>query len=190
MDHLPTRRRRAVLAHLIDKLSTKGSWNGETHIQKSVYFLMKATEVPVGFEFILYKHGPYSFDLHTELIWMKATDLIKAEPKGHYGPSFRLGRLGRAMLKRFPKTIKEFSDRIDFIADELGDKRVVELERLATALLISRDFGTNTEDPARSVNKLKPHITVEEAREAIQQVNGIITRARKLGFTQAGNATT
>ena len=62
---------KALLAELIEKLQENGSWCGETHVQKCAYFLEDLLGVPVGCEFVLYKHGPYSFDLHDALIEMK-----------------------------------------------------------------------------------------------------------------------
>ena len=35
--------------------------------QKAVYFLQEIFDVPTGIEYILYKHGPYSFDLTADL---------------------------------------------------------------------------------------------------------------------------
>jgi uncharacterized protein YwgA len=54
---------RAILVTLIKSLRSKGSWCGETHIQKAAFFLQQLTGVPIDFDFILYKHGPFSFDL-------------------------------------------------------------------------------------------------------------------------------
>ena len=55
--------RDAVLLSLVGEMINKGSWCGETHIQKAAYFLQVLLEVPLEFDFILYKHGPFSFDL-------------------------------------------------------------------------------------------------------------------------------
>lgn len=171
-------KRIAVLAQLIGKLAEAGSWNGETHIQKTVYFLTTATGVPTGFDFTMYKHGPYSFDLHDELVWMKTNGFVRAEPHAPYGPSFRLGELGEALLGRFPKTVRRFTDEIEFVARELGGRQVVELERLATAWYVTVDSSeAGAEDRARSVNALKPHIAIEDARSAVQKVDDILTRA-------------
>ena len=58
---------RTVMLSLIRSLRENGSWCGETHIQKAAYFLKTVTAVPLKFEFILYKHGPFSFDLRDHL---------------------------------------------------------------------------------------------------------------------------
>ena len=60
MDRL---RRAALLTRLIQRLRDRGSWCGETHLQKASLLLQDLTGVPLGFDYILYKHGPFSFDL-------------------------------------------------------------------------------------------------------------------------------
>jgi uncharacterized protein YwgA len=60
MDRL---RRAAILTRLIEQLRNGGSWCGETHVQKATFFLQELLNVPLSLDFILYKHGPFSFDL-------------------------------------------------------------------------------------------------------------------------------
>ena len=57
----------AVLTKLTEKLHESGSWCGETHLQKAAYFLQELFNVLLVYEFILYKHGPFSFALRDEL---------------------------------------------------------------------------------------------------------------------------
>src|SRR6516225_10114425 len=83
MDRL---RMAAVLTRLIEQLRARGSWCGETHVQKATLFLQDLMCVPLGFDFILYKHGPFSFDLRDELTSLRADGLIKLEPQWGYGP--------------------------------------------------------------------------------------------------------
>ena len=59
MDRL---RRAAILTQLVGNLRREGSWCGETHVQKATFFLQELMEVPLGFNFVLNKHGPFSFD--------------------------------------------------------------------------------------------------------------------------------
>ena len=57
--------------------------------------------------------------------------------------------------------------KLEFVARELGGRQVVELERLATAWYVTVDSSeAGAEDRARSVNALKPHIAIEDARSA------------------------
>ena len=77
----------AILTELADQLRREGSWCGHTHMQKATYFLQDLLEVPTGYEFILYKHGPYSFDLSEEMTTLRADYLIEFDHKSPgYGP--------------------------------------------------------------------------------------------------------
>ncbi len=72
--------RAAVLLTLLDALKQRGSWCGETHLQKSVYILQELFGVQLGFTFVLYRHGPYSFDLS------QAVDRSRSPDRPHLGP--------------------------------------------------------------------------------------------------------
>lgn len=72
-------KRSALLTKLVQRLRDEGSWGGETHVQKVTYFLQELMEVPLDFDFILYKHGPYSFDLHDEIAALRGDGLLTFE---------------------------------------------------------------------------------------------------------------
>ena len=62
----------AIVVETIARLRSHGSWAGETHVQKSLFFLKNLLRVPLNYNFVLYKHGPYSFDLHHDVGKMRA----------------------------------------------------------------------------------------------------------------------
>jgi uncharacterized protein YwgA len=169
--------RDAVIVSLIENLKAKGSWCGETHIQKAMYFTQELLKVPLEFEFVLYKHGPYSFDLSDELTAMRADAILKLEPQpAPYGPSF-INSIGSQLIKKlYPKTLKKYDPMVKFVADKLGGKKVAELERLATALYVTREINTDNsiESWAQCIHKLKPHVSLDEAREAVSIVDTFI----------------
>jgi hypothetical protein len=65
---------------LTRRLDEQGSWSGETHIQKAAYLLRELMDIPFGFDFILYKHGPFSFELRDELSSMRSDRLLERQP--------------------------------------------------------------------------------------------------------------
>ena len=69
----------AILVSLIEALEKKDSWCGETNVQKATYFLQELFGVPLGFKFILYKYGPYSFDLSEKLTYLCADSILDLE---------------------------------------------------------------------------------------------------------------
>lgn len=171
---------RAVVAKLVEKMQDRDGWCGETHIQKTAYFLQALVCVPLDYEFIIYKHGPYSFDLHDDLMAMKANRFLKTEARRPYGPSFRIGDLSEVITERYPKTLEQYDKHIEFVADALGSKGVKELERLGTALFVSnempdlRDVG----ERARLVNKRKPHVSLDQAQKAVTMVDELRRQAK------------
>jgi uncharacterized protein YwgA len=166
----------AILLKLIQSLKEKGSWCGETHIQKATYFLQKLTKVPLDYEFILYKFGPFSFNLRDELNLMCVDEVLNVKTNvPPYGPSFFVQLNDKDIEEIAPKTIDKFKDNIIFIADTLKDKGATELECLATALysiLEKKSYGSE-EEKAEYIHHIKPHIPVQEALEAIKTVNSL-----------------
>jgi len=165
-----------ILLSLIEKLHDKGSWCGETHIQKATYFLQELMEVPLGFEFILYKHGPFSFDLSDEIVAMRADSILTVQPRPYpYGPTVLPGEGSASVKHLFPVTLRAYADQVEFVARQLGNMSVADLERLATALYVTLEgqAGKDVESRARRVNDLKPHISIEEARKAVEMVDKI-----------------
>ncbi|MBU4221100.1 MAG: hypothetical protein KKD46_02605 [Euryarchaeota archaeon] len=166
--------RDALILSLIENLKAKGSWCGETHIQKATHFLQELLCVPLEFDFVLYKHGPYSFDLSDELTAMRADYLLKLQPQTYpYGPSFIHGKGSKLIKKLYRKTLKKYDPMVKFVANKLGGKNVAELERLATALYVTREISTDNsiESRAQCIHKLKPHVSLDEARDAVRVVD-------------------
>lgn len=177
-------KRSAIVLSLIEALYEKNSWCGETHIQKTTYFLEELLKVPLGFDFILYKHGPFSFDLSDELMAMRADMIVKLESRPPYGPGILLGRRSKLLKKLFPKTLKKYERKVKFIANELASYGVADLERIATALYVTleaqRSGNDNVEYKTSRIHTLKPHILLEKARRALENESQIAKKARKL----------
>jgi uncharacterized protein YwgA len=174
--------RAAVILSLIEKLRSEDSWCGETNIQKATYFLTDMMDVPLDFDFILYKHGPYSFDLKEELTALRADSVLELKsPDPRYGPSFFPGKMRDYVMERFPKTIDRYRHKIDFVASRLGEKGVPDLERVATALYVQRERPTlNPEQRASRIVFHKPHIDMEDSRAAGEEVESMILEANNI----------
>ena len=174
--------RAAIVTRLARKMREKGSWCGETHLQKAFYLAQELLKVPTGFDFILYKHGPFSFDLRDELTALRADRLLTIEPQPRpFGPRFATTKRSEEIESLFPKTIGGLDAKLDFIADKLQGKGVADLERLATALYVINhyDFCTALDDRAAKLNELKPHVSLTDAKSALEQVAEFATQAQK-----------
>ena len=180
MARLEPEGRRAVVAKLVASMEERGQWAGETHIQKALYFLQSMLKVPSLYDFVLYKHGPYSFDLHDDLSKMRAHLIIDMEPRRPYGPSFRLGQLGAGTLERAEKDTNKYSQRIDFVVEHLGSMGVRTLERYATALYVKAEKkDSDAESLWKAIVDRKPHISEEDARAAVQWVKNLEEEAKR-----------
>jgi hypothetical protein len=136
--------------------------------------------VPLGYEFILYKHGPFSFDLGNEIASMLGDNLVELKIRpAPYGPTILPGEGGERVRKRYPKTVSKYSQQIEVVSSKLGDKGVAQLERLATALYVTKEDQTDrdAESRAQRINKLKPHVPLPQARDAVGEVDELISVA-------------
>ncbi len=174
--------RAAVVVSLVKELKAKDSWCGETNVQKACFFLQELTDVPLGLEFVLYKYGPYSFELTDELTAMRADSFLALRTRDpRYGPCYVPGDLAESLLHNYPKTVDRSSNEVEFVAQHLGSKGVADLERVATALYVRKELGIDDiNDRADKITELKPHISLQDARAAIKEVDKMMGDAKQL----------
>ena len=146
---------------------------GETHIQKATYFLQQLLDVPLEFSFILYKHGPFSFDFREFLTYMEAEEFISWQAQPPYGPSLRKGDMGEALIEQFGNSTSIFDAKVNFVADWLGMKNVAELERIATALYVTQEGVVASPLRVSRLMELKPHIDVAQSQAAISELDAM-----------------
>jgi uncharacterized protein YwgA len=182
MDRL---QRAVILTELMDRLRANESWCGETHVQKAVYFLQEVLGVQIGFEYILYKHGPYSFDLTADLTALRADFLMEFNHRSPgYGPGLVPTPTSQSLRAGYPKTLAAISGQIEFIAKTFGTKGVADLERLATALYVTKKDGApvSVEGRARRLVELKPHVPFQQALDAVREFDRIAREAADLAI--------
>ncbi len=174
--------RDAVLISLIDGLRAKGSWCGETHVQKAVYVLKELAGLDLEFDFILYKHGPYSFELTEQLTSLRADGLLKQIPQCPYGPMLVTTEDGQRCKERHSRTLAEHAKAVKFVVSLVGPKGVTDLECLATALYVTReqDEHSTVEARANRITELKPHVCADSAVQAVSTIDEWRTRASDL----------
>jgi len=173
----------SIIISLIRRLESQGSWCGETHIQKAIFFLQEISGFQVKFNYLLYYYGPFSFELREKLNEMRAEESLQLIPNPPpYGPSYVIGPLGKRFENIFRELSKPYEKIIDFIAKEVIDqKNVHELESLSTALyFINKYTDLTIEEIAEKIHKLKPHISQNEAIESIKKVKEIKTKAKSI----------
>ncbi len=172
--------RAAVILALVEELRARESWCAETNVQKACYFLQEMTGVPLGLEFVLYKYGPYSFELTDELTAMRADSLLSLRVRDpRYGPCYVPGELADSLLKRYPKTVGKYANEVEFVAQRLGSKVVADLERVATALYVRKEMGSAAAKVrATKITELKPHVSLADAQAAVKEVDQMFAEAK------------
>jgi uncharacterized protein YwgA len=172
MERISYSLRCASVVNLLIKLQERGSWCGETHVQKAMYISQDLSKANLGYKFIMYKHGPFSFELKDELAAMRATGIIEyAFPQRDYGPSIKVTSFGMRIFDVHRDNIVIQDRTNEFVAKWLATSDVRNLEKLATAYYVTQK---NPRDPiivrAKKINSLKPHVDVVAAEEAIKIV--------------------
>jgi uncharacterized protein YwgA len=164
-------KRTALILALVDMLRKHDSWCGETHLQKAMFFLKDQRGGPADFEFVLYKHGPYSFDFHDTVSSLFAHCLLENESHPPYGPRIRLSESGNAFLVHHREELGDTQDKIGAIAEWFGSKGVMELEKFATAFWVRNESPDSPlETLAQEIHGIKPHIPENVALEALESI--------------------
>lgn len=165
----------AVLVGLSRRMSEKGSWTGETHLQKAAYLLSELRDVDFDFDFILYKHGPFSFELRDELAEMRSEGLIRSFVQNPtYGPRLLPTKGGKSLEETLASSTERYEGSLEWIAETLGGRDVMELERLATAMWMTRKQGGSVRERAEAVVEVKPHISIEAATLSVEEIDRLI----------------
>lgn len=169
--------RAALLCHLTDALREAGSWCGETHLQKAVFLLDEGRQVPLAYRFVLYKYGPFSFDLREDVGELRAEGFLGLEPPpAGYGPRLEVGRRGRQVMQRFSPTIEQYADAVAEVVEFVGTRGVSGLERLATGVyLVLREGGDADEALAQKLCGIKPHVSETGALDAVSRGRAFLT---------------
>jgi hypothetical protein len=160
----------ALDLNLIQRLKDSGSWCGETHIQKSMYILSTFSNSNLGYPFIIYKHGPFCFDLRDDLVALQSFGALKlVSTKPEYGPSLELESVANKLIERNAKFLARYEKAIDYVCKNFGNKPVKYLEKISTAIFLTRSMAeSTTEIRAKKMNELKPHISYVECEAAMR----------------------
>ena len=173
----------SVITYLADRLIKHGSWSGETHLQKGMYFLQEVFRVDTDFGFVLYKHGPFSFDLRDEISELNADGLLALGRQPYpYGPSLVPTDRSRALWAESRVTIGRNQEAINAVAELLDRKGVADLERLATALFVINENPKASHDAvAARIVELKPHVSMSDALQAVSSLYKFLKRSSPQG---------
>ena len=166
----------ALISEMLDKMIHKGSWAGETHLQKCLFFLQEMRGVSTGYIFQIHHYGPFSFDLSDEIVQLKGDRLIVPFYRPYpYGPSLASSEASLHLRTYFTKTLGKYTNDIDFVVKHFGNLNANELGELSTAYyFILQDKTSSDEEIAKKVNKAKPYISIPDSIDATKKVRKIL----------------
>jgi hypothetical protein len=163
------------------------SWCGRTHIHKTLYGFQKLfrPDANLQMEYILYKHGPYSFALDEALEEMEFYGGLEREESAPYGPRYAVTSDAEALRERFGSSVEKWLPQVRFVAREIGTKNVRELEALSTVMYVASDDSealrnASADQQMVRVRELKPHLTEAEVRQAYQEFVRLTDEANRL----------
>lgn len=145
----------AIVLRAVHGLNAARSWTGKTHVIKTLY--IASTKAALPFEFVLFKHGPYSFDANDAIEFMSAVGLLNMTATPPYGVQLKPGRLEGAVESEVDPDVLLIVDRA---IQSVGSSDVKELEALATSIWVAEKENQIDEVGwLRAVKELKPHLS-------------------------------
>ena len=126
-------------------------------------------------DFILYKHGPYSFGLRDSITEMLAYEMLDLRPNPMpYSSSLYLTSAGNRVISQEATNLAGDKPKVEYVGKRLGGKGIVQLEKLGTALFVTlEDEGLSPERRAAIIHDLKPHISLRDAQDALREVDAM-----------------
>jgi hypothetical protein len=100
-------------------------------------------------------------------------DTVVTDPR--YGARIVVTERGQELEQRFERTMQRYGEALDSIADTLGVRGVIDLERLATALWMTTRHGDSTvRARADALVSVKPHISLDAATDAVEEIDRLL----------------
>jgi hypothetical protein len=164
--------RLAVIAKLAERAPSGRL--GKTALMKCAYFLQAIKNVPLGYSFSLYSYGPFDSTVLEDLQFAEAFGLVSIE-KVQYAHCIRFeikaGDKGKLKNEAGQLFAEQYSDQIAWVLKEFGNWTAANLELASTIVYANRENESQTvEQLAKRVNEVKPHFTVDQIKEQIQNL--------------------
>ena len=158
----------AIIRYLADKLEDVG----KTKIQKIIFFLQEAFDIPLDYVYTMYYFGPYSEELDNDLLDMKLQDYLNIEPDPagygyHVCP-------GNEVIASIGDTIKPYVGQLDECVDKFGVFPALYLELLGTLYFVKHSEDELTKEGIiKQVKILKPKFDIPEIEKFYEKLEGL-----------------
>ena len=167
-----------LITELLDRMRANGSWATAIHLQKGLYFLQEMRRVPLGYDFVVYRYGPFSFELKDELEQLRGEGILE---RFFHSPQYLSGLASTGFSKELrnelPKFLARHDDPLTFVAENIGPMKSRQLEQVSTAFYFLTRGVEGDEEVAREVCKVKTHIPPDEALESARHIRKVAEQA-------------
>lgn len=168
------------LLEAIEQFHAHGQMPKSTHLQKAMFLLLANGVEQVPFSFILYKHGPFSVDIESELGEMKSYCAIGSDSRQGFSQVLVPG-MNAPALKQKVQLGDEERAAVAEVCRFLARKPLVEIELLATAAWIkANEQLASADEIANRLQVLKPYVTRPEAMRTSGEIENIIPQRRRV----------
>jgi hypothetical protein len=165
-----------LILQFVRELEKVGSFAGETHIQKGLFFAQSMYGVHTGFKFVPYRYGPFSFEIRQALNDLQAMGLLTVipDPNG-YGVHYAITERGKKWLKMLEGSIRDEAETLRKVAEKFGRRTAKELELLATIQFVRRYLdekgeGDKEKEIVSYTRSMKPWLKGEEILSGLEKL--------------------
>ena len=146
---------------------------GRTALMKFAYLLQTLKNVPLGYDFRLYSHGPFKADVLDDLEYAEELNLVevsKVQYSQGYGYRIQAGKNADFVKSKgdVPDFLSRYGKDIDWIVETFGGRSAGELELISTIVFVDReqsDAPTTLDSLVKGVREIKPQFSPEEIRQ-------------------------
>jgi len=161
----------ALILAVIEDFHANGKAVYKHQIQKVLYLLSIQGEVNVPFDFVLYRRGPYSFEVDAEIEQMLSYAAITRAASGAYGTTFIPGRNAAFVHEHARAFTPAEQHAIHRICQFAAEQTPLELDRVSAAgWLRAREQLRDDQGIASRLRSLKSHVSNDEANTAAQSL--------------------
>ena len=154
-----------IILYIIKKLDSKGAGNGETTIQKLMYFIKQKNILDIDYKYVLHNYGPFSFELNDDLNYLEESNMIEkiSDPDG-FGFNY-IPKKGNNAAENWLNHLNFDRQEIDCLLSKFESLSAKKLGLLATFnYLYDKYKPENDEDLIQLVWKVKPIFSKDEIK--------------------------
>ena len=142
---------------------------GKTELQKLIYFLQEALDVPTRYSFRMHHYGPFAESIETDLARLELTGFVEVEPD-RQGYGFHITPLD-SPIDGWRRMVQPYTDSIDRTLQFFEDWPTYELELAATIHFVRNLLpNARTEEVLEKVRALKPKFSMDQVARSHQEL--------------------